>query len=81
MKKLVLSFIMTLVFTGCAVKVNTVMIMPAKESEVTLYKNIAVFPFTGNGGYEIAQELESILYVIELQGSKMFKLAGSNSDR
>ena len=49
--------ILPLLFAGCATKIKTTMLAPAKSHEVANVKRIAVLPFSGRGGDEVSADV------------------------
>ena len=66
--------ILTLFFTGCATKIKTTMLAPAKSHEAGKVKRIAVLPFSGRGGDEVSADVEALLVGVTVNGSPYFSV-------
>jgi hypothetical protein len=63
-----------LVSTGCATKIKVNMLEPAQYHEASMTRTVAVLPFSGPGGAEIASEIEGVLGSISIDGKPYFTL-------
>lgn len=66
--------LLLLVLAGCATKTRITMLEPAQYHEACLTKTIAVLPFQGPQGKEIASELEGVLGSISMDDKPFFTL-------
>jgi len=66
--------ILVLLFTGCATKIKTTVLAPAKCHEVANVKRIAVLPFSGRGGDEVSADVEALLVGITVNGTPYFSV-------
>jgi hypothetical protein len=73
-EKIILLICAILLTTGCATKVKLNMLQPAKYHEASLMKTVAVLPFNGPSGTEIASETEGILGSVNIDGKPYFTL-------
>jgi len=60
--------------TGCATKIKINMLQPAQYHDASLTKRVAVLPFDGPGGAEIASEFEVILGGVLINNTPYFSL-------
>jgi len=69
-----LLFFALVVSGGCATKIKVNMLQPAQYHEASLTRTVAVLPFSGPGGAEIASEIEGVLGSISIDGKPYFTL-------
>ena len=59
---------------GCATKIKVNMLQPAQYHDASLTRTVAVLPFDGPGGADIASEFEGVLGSILIDGKPYFSL-------
>lgn len=65
--------LLLLIAFGCAKPtITTTMLMPAKSTEVTALKSLAVMPFEGVGGNAFTAEVEAMLASVKLADTQYF---------
>ena len=64
-----------LIYTGCATKIKTTMLTPAKSHEASTLKRIAVLPFSGIGGGDLNADIEALLVNIRVNDKPYFSVA------
>lgn len=72
--KLLFLLIFVVLFSGCATKVKLNMLQPAQYHTASLTKSIAVLPFGGKEGPEIASEIEATLSGINIDNKQYFNI-------
>jgi len=63
-----------LISSGCATKIKTTMLAPAKSHEASTLKRIAVLPFSGRGGRNFNADIEALLVKIRVNGKPYFSV-------
>ncbi|MFH1935127.1 MAG: CsgG/HfaB family protein [Pseudomonadota bacterium] len=63
-----------LIYTGCATKIKTTMLTPAKSHEASTLKRIAVLPFSGRGDRNLNADIEALLVKIRVNGKPYFSV-------
>lgn len=58
--------------SGCAVKVNTKVTMPANEAAVLKYRTVAVFPFKSQQGEDYTSKIEAVVVSPKENGKSIF---------
>jgi tetratricopeptide (TPR) repeat protein len=66
--------LLVLLISGCATKTRITMLEPAMYHEACMTKTVAVLPFHGPQGHEIASELEGVLSGITIDDKPFFNL-------
>lgn len=66
--------VMLFLSTGCATKIKVNMLQPAEYHEASMTRTVAVLPFSGPGGAEVASEIEGVLGGISIDGKPYFTL-------
>lgn len=79
MKRCIISTFITILATmiltsGCAHKINTVMLCPAKAHEATELRRIAVSDFSGRGGNQVSSDIEALLVGVRMDGDPYFNV-------
>jgi hypothetical protein len=67
--------ILSIFSVGCAPKITTTMVVPAKSAEAGDLRSVAVLPIQGNYGSNITASVESVIASAEVNGVKYFTVA------
>jgi len=59
---------------GCATKIKTTALTPAKSHEASTLKRIAVLPFSGRGNSNLNADIEALLVKIQVNGKPYFSV-------
>ena len=60
---------------GCAPKVSTSVLMPSGADGISSLRNVAVIPFSGSYGTQLAPSAENVLVTAEVRGVRYFNVA------
>lgn len=71
-KGILISALFSGLISGCAVKMNATVTMPANESSVLLYRTVAVFPFKSRNGVDYTSKFEAVLASAKENGKNIF---------
>ena len=63
-----------LIASGCATKIKSTMLAPAKSHEASTLKRIAVLPFSGRGVSDLNADIEALLVKIRVNGKPYFSV-------
>jgi len=63
-----------LLYTGCATKIKTTMLAPAKSHEASTLKRIAVLTFSGRGARNLNADIEALLVKIRVNDKPYFSV-------
>jgi len=63
-----------LISSGCATKIKTTMLTPAKSHEASTLKRIAVLPFSGRGARNLSADIEALLVKIRVKDKPYFSV-------
>jgi len=73
-------FLLSLFFISCAPpKIKSLLLVQANSPEAATLRRIAVFPFTGQSGYQISADVEALLVSIRVGGKPYFKVIERSS--
>ena len=70
-----------LISSGCATKIKTSMLTPAKSHEASTLKRIAVLPFSGRGARNFNADIEALLVKIRVNGKPYFSVVERSAMR
>ena len=70
-----------LISSGCATKIKTTMLTPAKSHEASTLKRIAVLPFSGRGARNFNADIEALLVKIRVKGKPYFSVVERSAMR
>lgn len=70
-----------LISSGCATKIKTTMLAPAKSHEASTLKRIAVLPFSGRGGTNLNADIEALLVKIRVNDKPYFSVVERSAMR
>jgi hypothetical protein len=64
--EIIFLLLVVVISSGCATKLKVNMLQPAQHHQASLTKTVAVLPFEGKRGREMASEIETALSNIKL---------------